>query len=106
MPTADILSWDSNTDGGLVTSDSSYDCGQGGVSSNGRDCAQFYLSMPPLSAQNVSASVGKGVDQTFVNAVDLNPRETSNRSYTSKLYAEQYHTLTNSYPLNACMYQP
>ena len=103
IPSADILSWDSANDGGIIFATKSYDTGitgEGGVGSNNREFAQFYLSIPSLPIQNVSASVGNGVDQTFITAIELSPSETSNRLYTSKLYTEQYNTLTNSYPLN------
>ena len=103
MPNADILSWDSNQDDGLVDSASSYASGlqgEGGVSANNRDFPSFYLSIPSLPIQNYTGNHLAGAEQTFVCPVELTQSQTSQRLYTSKQYTEQYSSLTNSYPLN------
>ena len=103
MPNADILSWDSNSDDGLVTSTASYTTGvqaEGGVSANNRDFPSFYLSIPSLPIQNYTGNHLQGAEQTFVCPVELTQSQTSQRLYTSKQYTEQYSSLTNSYPLN------
>ena len=103
MPNADILSWDSNQDDGLVDSASSYTSGlqaEGGVSANNRDFPSFYLSIPSLPIQNYTGNHLQGAEQTFVCPVELTQSQTSQRLYTSKQYTEQYSSLTNSYPLN------
>ena len=103
MPNADILSWDSNSDDGLVTSTTSWASGvqaEGGVSANNRDFPSFYLSIPSLPIQNYTGNHLQGAEQTFVCPVELTQSQTSQRLYTSKQYTEQYSSLTNSYPLN------
>ena len=103
MPNADILSWDSNSDDGLVTSTSSDATGvqaEGGVSANNRDFPSFYLSVPSLPIQNYTGNHLAGAEQTFVCPIELSQSQTSQRLYTSKQYTEQYSSLTNSYPLN------
>ena len=103
MPNADILSWNSNSDDGLVTSTASYTDGlqaEGGVSANNRDFPSFYLSIPSLPIQNYTGNHLQGAEQTFVCPVELTQSQTSQRLYTSKQYTEQYSSLTNSYPLN------
>ena len=103
MTNADILSWDSNSDDGLVTGTASWTTGvqaEGGVSANNRDFPSFYLSIPSLPIQNYTGNHLQGAEQTFVCPVELTQSQTSQRLYTSKQYTEQYSSLTNSYPLN------
>ena len=103
MPNADILSWDSNSDDGIVTSTASWTTGlqaEGGVSANNRDFPSFYLSIPSLPIQNYTGNHLAGAEQTFVCPIELSQSQTSQRLYTSKQYTEQYSSLTNSYPLN------
>lgn len=59
MPNADILSWDSNSDDGILTSTSSYASGihaEGAKGTNDRDFASFYLSIPSLPIQNYTGN--------------------------------------------------
>ena len=102
-PNADILSWDSNQDDGLVTSASSYTSGiqgEGGVSANNRDFPCFYLSVPSLPIKNYTGNRNEGFEQTFICPIELSQSQTSQRLYTSKQYTENYVSLTNSYPMD------
>ena len=74
MPNADILSWDANTDQGVVystTSKSSPLQADGAVSGNNRDYPGFYLEIPSLPLENVSASYLKGFENKFICPIEL-----------------------------------
>ena len=102
LPTGDIFSWDSSTDQGLVltTSSNTGITGEGAVSGNNREFPMFYLSIPSLPLQNVTATYLQGHENKFITPIELNQSQTNQRLYTAKLYTEQYNTLTNSAPMN------
>ena len=102
QPNADILSWDSNTDQGLIGSATSntHLVAEGAVGTNNRDFPMFYLSVPSLPLENVSANFLQGFENHFICPIELSPSETSQRLYTSKAYTEQYSTMSNAAPLN------
>ena len=103
LPNADILSWDSDQDDGVVTSNASYTTGlqaEGAVSGNNRDFPCFYLSAPSLPIKNYTGNRNEGFEQTFICPVELSLSQTSQRLYTSKQYTENYVSLTNSYPMD------
>ena len=101
-PNADILSWDSATDQGLVltTSSNTGITAEGAVSGNNREFPIFYLSLPTLPLENVTANYLQGHENKFITPIELSQSQTNQRLYTAKLYTEQYNTLTNSAPLN------
>ena len=101
-PNADILSWDSNTDQGLIgtATSNTYLVAEGAVDTNNRDFPMFYLNVPSLPLENVSANFLQGFENQFICPIELSLSQTSQRLYTSKAYTEQYSTMSNSAPLN------
>ena len=101
-PNADILSWDSFTDQGCVLTLDSYTGleAQGAISGNNREFPMFYLSVPSLPLQNVTATYLQGYENKFITPIELSPSQVNQRLYTSKLFTEQYNTMTNSAPMN------
>ena len=101
-PTADILSWDSDTDQGLVltTTSNTGITAEGAVSGNNREFPMFYLSIPSLPLENVTATYLQGHENKFITPIELSQSQTNQRLYTAKLFTEQYNTLTNSAPMN------
>ena len=102
MPNADILSWDSNTDQGLVLTNTSSNglTADGACGTNNRDFPLFFLSLPDLPLQNFTANYGQGYENHFVTPIELSLSQTSQRLYTSKMYTRQYNTLGNATPLS------
>ena len=101
-PNADILSWDANTDQGLIgtATSATYLIGEGAVGTNNRDFPAFYLSVPSLPLENLSANYLQGFENQFICPIELSLSQTSQRLYTSKAYTEQYNTMSNSAPMN------
>ena len=102
LPNADILSWDSDTDQGLVftTASSTGLTADGACGTNNRDFPLFFLSLPDLPLQNFTANYGQGYENHFITPIELSLSETSQRLYTSKMYTRQYNTMSNATPLN------
>ena len=102
LPNADILSWDSDNDQGLVltTTSSNGLTADGACGTNNRDFPLFFLSLPDLPLQNFTANYGQGYENHFITPIELSLSETSQRLYTSKMYTRQYNTMSNATPLN------
>ena len=101
-PSADIFSWDSDTDQGFVYTDDSNAglTADGACGTNNRDFPLFFLSLPDLPLQNFTANYGQGYENHFITPIELSLSQTSQRLYTSKMYTRQYNTMANATKLN------
>ncbi len=105
-PTADILSYDADDDSGFSGTPDPYNTystglvAQGHVKVNNKDFPQAYLEIRDLPLKNYSASYLSGKINKFISPIDFSESQTSNRLYTSKVYTEQFLTLSNSQEMN------
>ena len=86
---------------GFVTTDKSFEGATAAdkVELGKIDFPMFYLSIPSLPIQNYSAGFSRGLVNSIVCGIELAESDTS-KTYTSKMFTEQYNELTNASPLN------